>query len=350
MEIKKEVFGTLSDGSVASIYTVSNGKMSFSVTDYGCIITSILLPDERYGKADVVLGYSTLAGYTTGTASFGAIVGRFANRIGNSKFSVDGKEYKLDVNSGKNDSLHGGFLRYDKLMWKSKIVSDENGLGVCFSRTSHDMEQGFPGNVEYEITYTLNEKNQISLTYRAKADKSTPVNITNHSYFNLAGRGKVYDHVVQLKCPSYLEVDEYLIPTGKLAAVDNSAFDFRKPKPIGKEIAKVGVGYDHCYVTDVYKPGMKSAFEGELKEVGTVTEPVTGRTMKVYSNQIGIQFYTGNYLNGEVGRDGMIYNKHEAFCLETQCFPDTPNKKEFPSCILTPGEQYEAVTIYEFSW
>lgn len=350
MEIKKECFGTLCNGTVASIYTISNEKMSFSVTDYGCIITSIILPDGKGGKVDVALGYSTLAGYTTGVISFGAIVGRFANRIGNACFTVEGKEYTLDVNSGKNDSLHGGFFRYDKVVWDSKIVSTKNGLGVSFKRTSHDMEQGYPGNLDCEVIYTLNEENQIYMEYNCTTDKATPVNLTNHSYFNLAGRGTTLNHLMQLKCPSYLEVDEYLIPTGKLIPVEGTVFDFRTPKTIGKDIEKVAPGYDHCYVTEAYKSGMKSAFSGEMREIAVVTEPVSGRKMCVYSDQIGIQFYAGNYLDNELGKDGMHYQNHDAFCLETQCFPDTPNKKNFPSCILSPGEKYSAHTIYEFSF
>lgn len=349
MEIKKEIFGVLSDGKVASLYTISNGKMSFSVTDYGCILTSILLPDERYGNVDMVLGYSTLAGYTTGTSSFGAIVGRFANRIGKSKFSIDGTEYQLDANNGDN-CLHGGFYRYDKMVWSSSIVSTKNGLGVCFTRTSRDMEQGFPGTVKYEITYTLNKENQIILKYKAETDKSTPINITNHSYFNLAGCGSVENHVLQMNCPSYIPVDKALIPTGKIQSVKGTAFDFLKPKKIGDDLKSVGAGYDHCFVTESYTPDMTNAFCGEMKQVADVFEPVSGRGMKVYSNQIGVQFYTGNFLNNECGRNGMRYNKHEAFCLETQCFPDSPNKSEFPSCILHPDEKYKATTIYEFSF
>ena len=348
MEIKKEVFGTLSDGSVASIYTVSNDEMSFSVTDFGCAITSILVPDGKGGKTDVVLGYSTLTGYAEGTSSFGAVVGRFANRIGNAKFELEGKEYLLDVNSGTKDSLHGGFDRYEKKLWNSKMVSTKNGLGVCFTHVSHDMEQGFPGNVKIELTYTLNKDNQIALKYKASTDKATPISLTNHSYFNLAGRGSINEHILQLNCPAYLEVNKALIPTGKMISVEGTPFDFRQPKPIGKDIAKVAPGYDHCYVTEASSEEIENAFDGDLKQVAEVREPVSGRAMRVYSDQIGIQLYTGNFLDNELGRNGMRYNKHEAFCLETQCFPDTPNKKEFPSCILTPGEKYKALTVYEF--
>ncbi|QTQ14094.1 galactose mutarotase [Treponema parvum] len=348
MEVKKEVFGTLSDGNVASLYTVSNGKMSFSATDYGCIITSILLPDPRSGKVDVSLGYSTLTGYACGTSSFGAIVGRFANRIGNAKFSLDGKDYALDVNSCGADCLHGGYTRYDKMLWKSSVFSNKNGIGVKFTRTSRDMEQGFPGNVKLEVVYTLDKFNRITLKYKASSDAATPINITNHTYFNLAGRGSVEDHVLQMNCPSYLEVDKNLIPTGKLIRVNGSAFDFLKSKKLGKDIKKTGNGYDHCFVTEVYDPDMKSAFDGEVKYAATIEDPVSGRAMKVYTDQIGIQLYTGNFLNGETGRNGMKYGKHEAFCLETQCFPDTPNKKDFPSCILYPGKKYKALTVYEF--
>lgn len=347
MEIKKEIFGVLSNGNAASIYTVSNENMSFSVTDYGCILTSILLPDGKGGKVDAVLGYSTLSDYARGTSSFGAVVGRFANRIGGAKFSIDGTEYQLDVNDGVN-CLHGGFNRYDKMVWASSIVSTKSGLGVRFTRVSPDGEQGFPGNVRYEITYTLNKDNQITLKYKATADKATPINITNHSYFNLAGRGSVEDQILQMNCPSYIPVDKTLIPTGKIVSVKGTPFDFIKPKRIGDDIKSTGSGYDHCFVTESYSPDMENAFSGELRQIAEVTDSKSSRGMKVYTDQIGVQLYTGNFLNEEIGRDGMRYNKHEALCLETQCFPDTPNKSGFPSCILQPEEKYKAVTIYEF--
>jgi len=353
MKVKKQNYGTLSDGTKATLYTVSNGKMSFCVTDYGCTLTSILVPDKIHGMVDVLLGFSTLDGYVTGKGSYGALVGRFANRISGAAFSVEGKQYSLDANNNGN-CLHGGFRRFEKMLWKSKAVSTKHGEGVRFTRTSPSLEQGFPGNVQLEVTYTLNDDNELTLSYRAVTDKATPINLTNHSYFNLAGSGTILNHLLQLNCTSYLDVDKALIPTGKLIPVKGTAFDFTKEKPVGADIKKTGSGYDHCFVTQNYDAHAKSAFEISEKTglvlAAKVTDPASGRKMTVKTNQIGMQVYTGNSVEGTVGKNGCAYQNHDAICLETQCFPDSPNKPEFPSCILEPDRKYRALTVYGFSF
>ena len=349
MQVTKQKFGVLSDGSKVTLYTVSNGRMSFSVMDYGCTITSILVPDSKGAAADILLGWSTFDGYVTGKGSFNAFVGRFANRISNARFTVGGKEYKLDVND-HNNSLHGGFTRYEKMMYESRIVETEYGTGVKFSRLSRDGEQGYPGNVAIDITYTLNEFNELSLLYTAATDAATPVNFTNHAYFNLAGNGTINNHLLKMNCTRYLEVDPCLIPTGKLLSVQGTPLDFTAEKTVGQDIDKTGIGgYDHCFVTEAYDPH-KNAFENEkLVHVCTLTDPVSGRTMNMSTNQIGVQLYSGNFVEGMIGKNGRCYHNHESICLESQCFPDTPNKSDFPSCVLTSGEKYKSLTVYSFS-
>ncbi|MCK9171015.1 MAG: galactose mutarotase [Treponema sp.] len=353
MKISKQRFGVLSDGTKVTLYTIQNKRMSFSVTDYGCTITSVVLTDSSGGFSDVVLGYSTLDGYITGTCFFGAFIGRFANRIGKASFSLDGTKYKLDKNDGQN-MLHGGFSGWDKKVWHAKTVNNKTQAGVKFTRFSHDGEQGFPGNMKIEVTYLLDDMNNITCRYTAVTDKACPVNFTNHSYFNLAGSGTVDDHILKLSCDYTLDIDSKLIPTGKLLDVENTPFDFRTDKKIGHDIKETGNGYDHCYVTHSYDPDNphcgSPVSDERIVRVAELTEPVSGRCMTVDSNMEGIQLYTGNWIGGIVGKNGQVYEKHGAVCLETQCFPDSPNKKDFPSCILLPGEKYKAVTVYGFKF
>lgn len=344
LNLKKNVFGVLSDGTEVHLYTISNGKMSFSATDYGCTITSILLPAANGTKVDVLLGYSSLEGFLNSGLCFGTIVGRFANRIGNAEFTLDGKKYTTDKNDGKN-TLHGGFDRYEKKMWDAREVETEAGLGIEFTRTSYDGEQGFPGNLKLSVTYTLNENNTVTLDYKAVTDSPTPVNLTNHAYFNLKGYngGSVEDQELMLTCPEYLEVGKDLIPTGKKLSVKGTAFDFTEPKLIGKDIAKTGVGYDHCYClaeTDSEKP----------VHFATVKDPSSGRKMHVATTQPGCQFYSANYIEGVQGKQGFIHHNHEALCLETQAYPDAPNKDNFPDSILRPGDEYHQITEYTFEF
>lgn len=357
MKVTKTYYGTLSNGEKANLYTVDNGKMSFCVTDFGCTLTGIFLPAKSGKKDDILLGYSTLDGFVRCPGlSFGSIVGRFANRIGGAAFSIDGKVYLLDKNDNDINTLHGGFTRYDHMIWKSRIVSTKNGKGVEFKRTSPDGEQGFPGNAEITVTYTLNDKNDLRLEYKVSSDKATPVNFTNHAYFNLHGSGTVLNHTLQMNSEYTLDVDEKLIPTGKLNPVKGTAFDFNTAKTLGKDIEEVMPGYDNCYTTCWYSKDSEwvepteECFTAPGAECAVLTDPETSRTMKVYTNQPGIQLYSANWIEGVQGKLGTVYKRHGAVCLETQAFPDAPNKIHFPNSILNPGEVYDAITVYSFTF
>lgn len=349
MKVTKRKFGVLSDGTQVNLFTVSNGQMSFSVTDYGATITSILL-GHGTAKTDVVLGYSTLDGYVNDSKFFGATVARFAGRIKDASFTLEDKTYNLDKNAGKH-SLHGGFNKSNKMMWKLKIVKTKKSTGVKCTRTFYDGEQGMPGNLKVSLTYLLDSKNRITCIYKATTDKPTPVNITNHSYFNLAGSGTVLDHTLTLNCNKILELDSELITTGNFIDIKNTPYDFTAAKKIGEDIDKVGVGYDVCYVTEMCDENMESALPCSVKPVACVVElfhEPSGRKMTVHTNLEGMQFYTANYIQDVIGKNGVAYNKHDAACFETQCFPDSPNKQNFPSCILYPEKKYHAKTVFSF--
>ncbi|NLK45753.1 MAG: galactose mutarotase [Treponema sp.] len=347
MKIKRTRFGVLSTGEKVHLYTIKNADMSFSVTNFGCTITSIIVPSKNGVKEDIVLGYSDLTGYINshGGPYYGAFIGRFANRIGGSTFKLNGETYTLDSNDGKN-MLHGGFMGYDKMLFEAKKIKTDDSVGVRFTRKSKSGEQGFPGNLLIEVTYSLNKKNEILLEYKAWTDKDTPVNFTNHTYFNLTGNfhNKIFDHELMLNADSYLAVTDDLIPTGQFTSVDkDKAFDFRKAKAIGKDFAKVKGGYDHNFV-------INHIAKKELSVCAAVYEPTSGRSMLVSTNQPGVQFYAGGSLVGSAGKFGQIHQANEGFCLETQQFPDAPNHENFPSCILRPGEEFYAQTIYGFRW
>ncbi|MBR5933134.1 MAG: galactose mutarotase [Treponema sp.] len=357
MKVTKKHYGTLSNGDEAMLYTLDNGKMQVCVTDFGCTLTGIFLPDGKGNKDDVILGYSNLESFVKDPGySFGSIVGRFANRIGSASFSIDGNTYQLDKNDNDVNTLHGGFTRYDHMVWNSKIISNKNGKGVEFSRTSPDGEQGFPGNVQFKVIYTLNDKNELRLEYKALSDKKTPVNLTNHAYFNLNGSGTVLNHSLKMNSEYILEVDDKLIPTGKLISVKGTAYDFNTEKTLGQDIEKVSPGYDNCYTTCWYTKDSQwlepteECFTAPGAEVAVLTSTEKNRTMKVYTNQPGIQLYAGIWIDGIVGKLGKIYERHGAVCLETQAFPDAPNKKDFPDCILEPGKEYDAITVYSFDF
>ncbi len=351
MKVTKQKFGILSDGTKVNLFTVKNDNMSFSCTDYGCTLTSIVLKNKDGSKTDVLLGYSTFEGFLNSNYCFGAIVGRFANRIGKASFTLNGKKYDLDKNDGPN-TLHGGYNGYDKMMWKGKMIDEDKFCGVKFTRISPDGEQGFPGNVKLTVTYILDENNNLSCIYNAETDKATPINITNHAYFNLAGSGDIGNHTIQMNSTQRLEVNPKLIPTGKLLDVEGTPFDFTSEKKMGADMKEVGVGYDHCYVTEMYSKDNPHCGvpldDSDLVEFCVVKEPKTGHEMSVYTNLEGCQFYTANYIKGIQGKNGKIYESHEAFCLETQAFPDSPNQKEFPTCILEPGQKMKAKTVYSF--
>ena len=351
MKVSKQKFGLLCDGTKVNLFTVKNDNMSFSCTEYGATLTSIVLNNKNGTKTDVLLGFSTLEGYLNTKFCFGAIVGRFANRIGKASFVLNGKKYDLDKNDGPN-TLHGGFDGYDKMLWKGKAVKGKTFAGVTFTRFSPDGEQGFPGNVNLEVTYLLDKNNNLTCLYKAETDAPTPINITNHAYFNLAGNGNIGKHTMKMNSSNILEVSSKLIPTGKLLPVEGTPFDFTKEKEIGAEIDQVGVGYDHCYVTEMYNPEKLHTSvpldDSDLVEFCTVKEPISGHEMSVFTNMEGCQFYSGNYIKGILGKNGSLYQNHDAFCLETQAFPDTPNHPDFPTCILEPGQKMKAKTVYSF--
>ncbi len=346
MEIKKRKFAILSNGEKVHLYTISNDTMSFSVMNYGATLTSIILPSaidsERKGqKDDVILGFSTMEGYIQDpTSCFGATVGRFANRIANAKFSLNGIEYKLDQNDGTN-CLHSGFDGYHRMIWQAKTINTTSEAGVCFSRQSVDGEQGFPGNVTVKVRYTLTNDNELIISYEAVSDQDTPLNLTNHAYFNLAGegRGNILDHTMMINADSYVIVGDNTIPTGEIRNLANTEFDFTSPKLISKDIGSM-FGYDHNYCLKAGKEPIHLCAE--------VTEPSSKRKMTIFTTEPGVQFYTGNYLATECGKNGKKYKKHEGFCLETQKYPDTPNQPSFPNCILKKGQTYTSTTVHKF--
>ena len=330
-----------------SSYTVSNGRVSFTAMNYGCSLMQILVPNKLGSFTDILQGYDTLEGWKADSDSHNCVVGRFANRIAGASFTLDGTTYALDANDGAN-SLHGGFTRWEKMLWQAATFDDGDRAGVRFTRTSPDGEQGYPGNLAVTVEYALDSRDALTLTYTATTDAATPVNLTNHAYFNLNGGGSILDHVVQLDCDSILEVNDALIPTGKLldvATFDGGTFDFHKGYALRGSIARIAEhigGYDHCYVT-------RAKDESAVVRVGAVWSDVTGIKMEISTNQPGMQMYSGNFLKGAVGKGGAAYAKHTGICFETQRFPDAPNQPEFPSCILRPGEAYKAITVYSFS-
>lgn len=340
-------FGQTPNNEAVTLYTLKNAHgMEVQIMNYGAIITKIMVPDKNKVIEDVVLGFDSVADYIKDSPYFGAVVGRYGNRIAAGKFSLDGKNYSLAAqNNGQH--LHGGLKGFDKKVWKT--LSQKPG-SLTLSYLSKDGEEGFPGNLEVQVTYTLTEDNAIAMDYTAKTDQATVLNICNHSYFNLTGNVKrdVLDHTIQLNAPFFIPVDKVLIPTGEVKSVKGGPFDFTSPKKIGLEINAAdeqiafGGGYDHCYAFD--------KAPGAYAKIAHVEEPVSGRVMEVFTTEPGVQFYTGNNLDGHlIGKYGAKYNKRTGFCLETQHYPDSPNKPNFPSTVLRPGETYTSKTVYQFS-
>ncbi len=335
-------FGKTPGGTPVELYTLSNGRITAKVMTYGAILTELDVPDRNGKPGDVVLGFDSLEGYLAGHPYFGATVGRVANRIGGAKFSLDGKDYQLAVNNGPN-TLHGGNKGFDKVVWKAEDVSGPAGPAVKFTYRSPDGEEGYPGNLDVAVTYTVTDQDELKIDYKATTDKATPVVLTNHSYFNLAGpaSGTILDHEVTLAASKYTPGDAGMIPTGAIESVKGTPLDFTTPTPIGariKEIKADPVGYDHNFVID---PGARPA--------ARVRDPRSGRVMEVSTTEPGVQFYTGNFLDGKVkGKGGVAYQQHQAFCLETQHFPDSVHHANFPSTILRPGQTYTQTTIYKF--
>jgi aldose 1-epimerase len=343
MSIRKESFGQTPDGEQVDLYTLTNAHgLRARITNYGAILVSLEVPDKGGKLADVTLGYDTLDGYIKKSAFFGATVGRYANRIGKAKFVLDGVEYKLAANNGENH-LHGGSKGFDKVVWDASEVRAEDGVGVSMVYMSKDGEEGYPGNLACVVTYTLTKNDELKISYEALTDKATVVNLTNHSYWNLAGQGSgdVLGHEVMINADKYTVVDKGLIPTGEIRSVKDSPMDFTKPMTIGSRIDKVEGGYDHNYVLN--------SGGGTPALCARVYEPSSGRVMEIYTAEPGVQFYTGNFLDGSItGKGGKAYKKHYGFCLETQHFPDSPNKPDFPSVVLNAGEKYTTVTIHKF--
>jgi len=349
MDVKKEIFGNMPDGRQVDLYTLTNAYgVRARIMTYGAIVVSLEVPDRNGKMGDVVLGFDTLEEYLKGHPYFGAIVGRYGNRIGKGRFTLNGVEYKLATNNGENH-LHGGIKGFDKVVWDAEPVKQADAVGVKLSYLSKDGEEGYPGNLTCIVGYTLNNSDEFNIWYEALTDKPTPVNLTHHSYFNLAGAGSgdILGHELMLKADRFTPVDAGLIPTGAKASVKGTPMDFLKPTAIGARInqddeqLKFGLGYDHNFVLN--------KTDASLTLAAQVYEPTTGRVMDVHTTEPGIQFYSGNFLDGSnVGKGGKVYEHRTGFCLETQHFPDSPNKPQFPSVILNPGEKYTHVTLHKF--
>jgi aldose 1-epimerase len=345
--VEKKAFGKTPDGQQVDLYTLTNtAGMTAKIMTYGAILTELDVPDRDGKPADVVLGFDNLKDYLAGHPYFGATVGRVANRVAKGKFTLDGKEYKLAVNNGPN-SLHGGLKGFDKVVWKAEPVRTPNGAAVKFTYASKDGEEGYPGNLTATVVYTLTNENALRLDYTANTDKATPVNLTNHSYFNLAGAnaGDILSHELTLFADRYTPVDDTLIPTGEIKPVKGTPLDFTKPTRIGERIDQLAGepgGYDHNFVLN--GAGKKLALAARVHEAKS------GRTMEMWTTEPGVQFYTGNFLDGkQTGRGGVVYKKHGGFCLEAQHFPDSVNHANFPTMILQPRETYRQTTVYKFS-
>jgi len=348
--ITKSDFGQTADGTKIELYTLTNANgMVVKIMTYGGIITELHVPDKDGKMADVVLGFDDLKGYLGTHPYFGAITGRVANRVAKGKFTLDGKEYKLATNNGPN-ALHGGEKGFDKRVWKANPTDSD----VLMAYRSPDGEEGYPATLDVQVVYRLTDANELQIVYRAQSDKATPINVTNHSYFNLAGQGSgdILGHVIMINADQYTPVDDTLIPTGKLAPVKGTPLDFTTPTAIGARIKQVGgnpVGYDHNFVLRS-PPPIRSANVVGTSFAARVTEPKSGRVLEVETTEPGMQFYTGNFLDGTVkGKGGAVYNQYNGFCLETQHFPDSVNHPNFPNTILKPGETYRSTTVYRFS-
>lgn len=343
--IQQETFGKLPDGREVKRYTLTNGSgVVAKVMEYGAILTELRVPDRAGRAENVVAGFDNLEQYLQGCPFFGATTGRYANRIAKGKFTLEGKEYSLATNNGPN-ALHGGVKGFDKQLWKSEKVGGKEGAGVRFTYLSQDGEEGYPGNLNVAVTYRLTEENALVIEYEATTDKTTVVNLTNHSYFNLAGEGDILNHELRVSADRYTPVNDQLIPTGELAPVAGTPFDFEKLTTIGSRFDRLTNnprGYDHNLVLKRQGPG--------LEAIAWVREPKTGRKMEVLTTEPGMQLYTGNFLDGKLaGIGGVTYRQHSAFCLETQHFPDSPNQPAFPSTVLKPGGTYRSTTVYRFA-
>ena len=349
VNISHAPFGKAPDGTPVQLYTLRNARgAEAQICNYGGIVTSLKVADKSGKFSDVVLGFDNLDSYIKQSPHFGCLVGRYGNRIAKAKFTLNGKEYKLAVNNGPN-SLHGGLKGFDKVVWDAKIVVGAAGPVLKLTYTSKDGEEGFPGNLKVTAVYTLTEDNALRLDFTATTDADTVLNLTHHSYFNFAGKGDVLGHVVTIYADTFTPVDATMIPTGEVRPVKGTPMDFTTPTPIGARInsdyeqIKLGGGYDHNWVVNQAQPG-------QLTHAATVTEATSGRVMEVWSTEPGVQFYTGNFLDGTItGKGGWTYQLRNGFCFEPQHYPDSPNQPGFPTTVLKPGQIYQNTILYKFS-
>ena len=348
-KITKQSFGKTSDGQNVDIYTLTNRRgAEVKITNYGGIITSLKVPDRKGKRDDIVLGFDNLDAYLKGSPYFGAIIGRYANRIAKGRFTLNGHQYTLAVNNGENH-LHGGIKGFDKVVWTARPLKVPNGAALRLTYLSKDAEEGYPGNLSVRVIYTLTNANELKIEYWATTDKDTVINLTSHSYFNLAGQGigDILNHQLLINARRFTATDAGSIPTGELKSVKGTPFDFTSAFRIGERIndddqqLKFAKGYDHNFVLN--------GRMGTLRQAAVVYEPTSGRSMEIWTTEPGIQFYTGNFLDGTLtGKDGKVYQQRYGFCLETQHFPDSPNHPSFPTAVLRRGQQYHTITIHRF--
>ena len=344
MNIEKEYFGQTRDGEPVHRYLIEGQQgASVALIDFGAIVQSVRMPDRDGGVDEISLGFDSLRGYLDEHPYFGATVGRYANRIDSGSFELGGQAFTLAVNNSPNH-LHGGLRGFDKALWSGDAVQAETECGVCFKLTSPDGEEGYPGELQVSVLYMLNADNRLTISYEANTSRPTPVNLTNHTYWNLsgAGSGNILGHQLSIVADRYLPVDESLIPTGELSFVEGGAMDFRNPLEIGSRFDSVEGGYDHCFV-------LGDSVSEVPRPAAILRDPASGRSMRVSTTEPGIQLYTGNFLDGLKGAGGKTFDRHGALCLEAQHFPDSPNQESFPSTILNPGDTYRQVTVHEFS-
>lgn len=349
MNVQEQSFGQTPDEHKVKLYTLTNSNgLKAGIMTYGAILVSLEVPDRNGKLEDITLGYDDLSGYIKNNPYFGAIVGRYGNRIAKGRFSLDGTTYQLATNNEENH-LHGGVKGFDKVVWNAQSFEQNDAVGVKLTYLSKDGEEGYPGNLECSAIYTLTNNDELKVSYEAQTDKATPVNLTHHSYFNLAGQGKgdILSHEMMINADRFTPIDKGLIPTGQLQTVKTTPMDFTKPYTIGARInqdyeqLKYGLGYDHNWVLN--KKGQ------DLTLAARAYEPTSGRVLEIYTTEPAIQFYSGNFLDGSItGKQGRVYKKRYGFCLETQHFPDSPNKPQFPSTILRPGQKYTHLTVHKF--
>lgn len=351
VKVTKDSFGKLADGTEVFRYTLKNANgIEMQVINYGGIVTALKAPDKNGVLEDIVLGYDSLSSYIKETPYFGAIVGRYGNRIAKGKFTIDGVTYDKLAKNNNGQHLHGGVKGFDKVFWNIEPIASSDGAAIKLTYLSKDGEEGYPGNLNIEVTYTLTDSNEWQIRYKATTDKKTIVNLTQHTYFNLSGNGKrdILGHELYLKSDQFVPVDKVLIPTGKLELVKGTPFDFNAATAVGARIKeshpqlKNGYdGYDHCWVL---------SSTDSVKLAGSLVDPTSGRMLEIYTTEPGIQFYSGNFLDGSLtGKGGVVYKRNYGLCLETEHFPDSPNQPSFSSVLLAPGETYETYTAYRFS-